>query len=73
LEPRIGKNWKIGVGNWCHRKLVSEQQNMVIDRMTGLNRTPAGDAQEDPAFTAVKGQLGCCETGAVGGRDAPLL
>lgn len=32
-------------------------QNMVIDRMIGLNRTPAGDAQEDPTFTAVKQQL----------------
>jgi choline monooxygenase len=32
-------------------------QNMVIDRMTGINRTPPGDAQEDPAFTAVKRQL----------------
>ena len=49
-------------------------QNMVIDRMTGLHRTPPGDAQEDPAFTAVKRQLGCRETGAAGGRDAaPLL
>jgi choline monooxygenase len=44
-------------------------QNMVIDRMTGINRTPAGDSQEDPAFTAVKRQLGCGGAGAISGRN----
>jgi choline monooxygenase len=48
---------------------VHRFQNMVIDRMTGLNRTPAGDAQEDPALTAIKRQLGCSETKAAGAGD----
>jgi choline monooxygenase len=46
-------------GRLCYRfeEPLHRFQNMVIDRMTGINRVPAGDAQEDPGFMAAKRQL----------------
>jgi choline monooxygenase len=46
-------------GRLCYRfeEPIHRFQNLVIDRMTGINRVPAGDAHEDSGFTAVKRQL----------------
>lgn len=42
-------------GRMCYRfeEPVHRYQNMVIDRMVGLHRIPAGDPQEDPAWLEV--------------------